>query len=125
MNVTTRSKKTPWIGNPPILCHHCTQKAIELTEAVSIQTLHRAYHQWFLLKKGRKRKQFLSYANPSGHTMLLFRKNREIQLLMLNITALGFRPETHSIKYSLQLNYSLLPKWKKHSPKFAHFLRLF
>ena len=43
----------------------------------------------------------------------ILRKTRQIQLLILISTAMGFRPEPHSTEYSLQLNYSLLPKWMK------------
>ena len=94
----------------------------------------------FLLKIGRKENDNCTFCNNSSETLIhlfamftsYFWKSatdwlqNALPLIgkynLLNVTALGLRPELHSTEYSCQLNYCLLlggfifgkPKWMKY-----------
>ena len=106
----------------------------------------------FLLKTGRKVNDNCPFCNNSSETLIhlfwschvtsSFWKSvtdwlqNALPLIgkynLLNITALGLRPEPHSTEYSCQLNYCLLlarfhiwqAKMDEISPNFANFLCL-
>ena len=104
----------------------------------------------FLLKIGRKENDNCTFCNNSSETLIhlfamftsYFWKSatdwlqNALPLIgkynLLNVTALGLRPEPHSTKYSCQLNYCLLlarfhiwqAKMDEISSNFANLLRL-